>query len=129
MTVWEQWYILSIMKMNVTKVNKITVTVTIDEMWNNVTKTCWNDIREVSPDYFNRRIEDFKKIRNTLFADKNDDFYPNLISLFRASYSILLMGNNKHAQKFFEDDNVLREIIVIDNNDTQYIIKHENIEY
>ena len=111
-------------KIQITKIDKISITVTRRQLWNNYVN-CWRD--NMWEGMHNGGYNEIIKVGNVLLSGERLNI-AELRKLFRSGDTLLLMGDlMAHIDTGTE---ILREIIVIDEDDgKEYIIFHNDIVF
>ncbi len=111
-------------KIQITKIDKISITVTRRQLWNNYVN-CWKDA--MWDGVYNNNYSEIIKVGNVLLSGEKLNIV-ELRKLFRSGDTLLLMGDLMvHIDTGTE---ILREIIVVDEDDgKEYIVHHNDIVF
>lgn len=109
-------------KIQITKIDKISITVTRRQLWNNYVD-CWKDNVWDNVTGFN----EINNVSRVLLSGEKLNIV-ELRKLFRSGDTVLLMGDlMSHIDTGTE---ILREIIVVDEEDgKEYVVFHNDINF
>lgn len=118
-----------------TLATKVTVTISRRQMWKNFVE-CWSEI--AWDDY--RGVDMLKEVADVLCCDDTLELVAkDLRKLFREGTTCMLVGDAMSKLDVADNDNLLREIVVTDNNVQNanggetvsefVVIRHEDINF